>query len=203
MSLIYGISLLFTGFGSFVFHAHGGEISETIETSAIYIQLFVLIGFSVLLLVEFYSEKAFIIKLVLFILGLALSVPLATLSFTQVIERPTADAIFGLLIGITLILIFFAVFLRIIMKNPMSWQCIRYLGFSCLCFFVGAFFQEEIIPIKCNDETAILQAHGFWHVLAGCGFFLLYLFFRADGYDEDVSEMESEYEEPERLRFTV
>lgn len=185
LSLVYSASLAYLGLSSFFYHAYASNLTQVHDRIGIAVHSLTALYFSTLLFLPLNFKLTSLIRFIGLVIIIAGVSKLIKKNFNERLNSDVYQLYFKLLGSLIGLMLFNAIMRKLMKWNPFNKEQLT-LGFGTLAIFVFAFLvQEDFIPIvKCKKPKSAFQFHALWHVLCSLGFFILYLFFRADHQPE-------------------
>ena len=175
-SVFYGLSLIYLGIGSFMYHASLKHVAQILDVAAIYA---ILLYFHLLLICKFVEKytkenhfEDFGKYFNLTLCGLLLVLDLMAFKYKGYFNSMKVLPISA---GI--------IIFKFILFYVMNWEMINrynlFYGLSALLFIVTGFISRQIDLKYCNPDSWF-QLHSLFHILVAVGLFLAYLMLRAE-----------------------
>lgn len=201
LSVVYGVSLFYMGFGSFIFHAYTSSITFAHDKASILVQLVVVITFSILSYVSLENTYFRQLKASVLFLGAVAVTVVLSLSIVGTID---VDGLFTLtFISIpTIILLLVGQSIKQYRNNNSVFASIVLHCSGLLFFLIALFFQEQFIEVVCSPNSKF-QFHAVWHVCAALGFFFTFLGLRVFQFKRKVTSKTEQEDVEVQLQVSV
>lgn len=196
LSVIYGTSMVYLGLGSFFFHGYGSSIAYSHDQASILVHMLIMIWFALLTYLPLDYQHTVKIKYTGIFISLItiIFIVRANIRF-DITSEDVFPYYFGFIGSFIALLIMNACCRKFIDFHKFALNQLSLTGATFIFFILAFLVQEEFVVVRCRP-TARFQFHALWHVICSIGFFVLYLFFRADDQRlDDEEDVKDESEE--------
>ncbi len=197
-SILYGLSSVFLGIGSFMLHAYTSDLNQVLDVGGIFVALAAPMWYTALLLLDVNAgRKRILFARALVICGLILT---DVLMVVYKWEIGTMAAMLGMIAAIAIVTLGVTVLRNSrwsgkVYRPQAKWHFRgwRFLLLAVLSLVIGFIcWQLDKTGVWCNP-TSFFQGHSLWHLFCGLALLFTYLFLRSEVvmYSEDLENESS------------